>query len=162
MDKPDISPTTGCVFYSGPWTTIQDALAVLKIGNAKLDSLTVEVVNRFQELADREIDGILNDLYHTPFMPKQQMMPNGKYVESFPGDLRQAAIYYTSGLLMASEFQGVQSNINEQTNVILDKARDMVYALRRNTHWIPLSERKSNVSRTMPTTWQPAWTNQPM
>lgn len=157
----NISPTTGEIWYSGPWQGIQEVLSVLKIGNAKLDSLTAEVVNSFQERADREIDGILTDLYHTPFKIKYTMMPSGTYVQTFPGDLRQAAIYYTAGLLMASEFQGIQSNINEQTNAILEKAKNMVYDLKRNTHWIPSSERKSNVSRTMPPSWQPAWTNQP-
>lgn len=157
----NISPVTGEIFYSGPWQNVQEALAVLKIGNAKLDSLTAEMVNSFQERADREIDGILSDLYFVPFKAKYTMTPLGTYVLSFPGDLRQAAIYYAAGFLMASEFQGIQSNMNEQTNVILEKAKNMIYDLKRNTHWIPASERKSNISRTMPPSWQPAWTNQP-
>jgi hypothetical protein len=157
----NISTLTGEEFYSGPWQGVQEVLAVLKIGNAKLDSLTAESVNSFQERADREIDGILFDLYHVPFRAKYTMTPLGAYVLSFPGDLRSAAIYYTAGLLMASEFQATQSNMNDQTNVILDKAKNMVYDLKRNTHWIPASERKSNISRTMPPSWQPAWTNQP-
>lgn len=157
----NISQFTGESFYSGTWVAVQETLAVLKIGNAKLDSLTAEIVNSFQERADREIDGILNDLYHTPFRQKYVMNPKGEYIQSFPGDLRQVALYYTAGLLMASEFQSVSSNVNEQTNVILEKAKNMVYDLKRNTHWISASERKSNVSRTMPTTWQPTFVNQP-
>jgi len=157
----NISIFTGEIFYSGPWQGVQEVLAVLKIGNAKLDSLTAEAVNSFQERADREIDGILSDLYHVPFKARYTMTPLGVYVLSFPGDLRSAAIYYTAGLLMASEFQATQSNMNDQTNVILEKAKNMVYDLKRNTHWIPASERKSNISRTLPPSWQPAWTNQP-
>jgi len=156
-----LSSTTGQIFYSGSWTNIQEVLSVLKIGNAKLDSLTAEMVNGFQERADREIDGILNDLYHTPFRAKYSMNPLGNYILTFPGDLQQAAIYYTAGLLMASEFQSTASNVNEQTNVILEKAKNMIFDLRKNTHWIPASERKSQISRTMPTAWQPAYVNQP-
>lgn len=152
----------GIPYYSGTWTNIAEVLKVLKVGDGKLDSLTKEEVNNFQERADREIDGILNDLYHTPFRSKTRITPSGDYISVFPGDLQQAAIYYTAALLMASEFQGISSNTNDQTNLTVEKAKNMVFDLKRNTHWISTTERKSNISRTMPTTWQPAYTNQPM
>lgn len=157
----EVSPTTGELFYSGSYKNISSVLRVLKIGEGKLDTLTKEQVNAVQERADREIDGILNDLYHTPFRRKKRMNPAGVYIDFFPGDLQQAAIYYTAALLMASEFQGLESNTNEGVNSLLEKSKQMIYDLKRNTHWISASERKSNISRTMPTTWQPAWTNQP-
>jgi len=156
----ELSPTTGENFYSGSYTNIAEVLSVLKIGNGKLDAMTKETVNSFQERADREIDGILNDLYHTPFRHKYKMNPQGEYILSFPGDLRQAAIYFTAAMLIASEFQSAVSNTNDATNAMFEKAKNMVYDLKRNTHWIAATERKSHISRTMPMTWQPASTNQ--
>ncbi len=158
----DISETTGEHFYSYTWTHIKDALKVLKIGNAKLDSLTVEVVNGFQERSDRYIDGVLQDLYKTPFKYKKRINRAGVVYEDFPGDLRQCAIYYTCYLLMSSEFQGTSQNVNEQTNSFKDDAEKMLFSLKKNTHWIPNADRKSQISRTMPPSWQPAFINQPM
>jgi len=157
----ELSPTTGEPFYSGSFLDIARVAKVLKIGDGKLDAITRESVNAAQEKADREIDGILNDLYHTPFRQKMKMAPDGVYKTFFPGDLVQAAIYYTAGLLLSSEFQNLQSNSNDQSNAILEKAKVMVFDLKKNTHWISSAERKSNVSRTMPPSWQPAWVNQP-
>lgn len=158
----DISITTGQAFYSGTWNNIKDALKVLKIGNAKLDSLTVEVVNGFQERTDRYIDGVLADLYKTPFKSRKRINHSGVVFDDFPGDLRQIAIYYSCYLLMSSEFQGVSTNVNEQTNSLKDDSEKMLFALRKNTHWIPSAERKSQISRTMPPTWQPAFINLPV
>lgn len=158
----EISPTTNQVYYSGSWTNIAQVLKSLKVGEGKFDSLTKEEVNEFQERADREIDGILSDLYKTPFLSKKKMTPSGTYIDSFPGDLRQAAIYYTASMLMSSEFQMVAANTNDQVNLTVEKAKNMIYDLKRNTHWIAETERKSHISRTMPPTWQPAFTNQPV
>lgn len=157
----EISPVTGQIFYSGTWSNISQVLKTLKVGEGKLDSLTKEEVNDFQERADREIDAILSDLYHTPFLIKKKMSPSGAYIDFFPGDLRQAAIYYTAAMLMSSEFQMVSANTNDQVNLTVEKAKQMVFDLKKNTHWIPNTERKSNISRTMPPSWQPAWVNQP-
>jgi hypothetical protein len=158
----NISDTTGSEYYSGSWENIKDALKVLKIGNAKLDSLTVEVVNGFQERSDRYIDGVLADLYKIPFKSKKRINRAGTVYDDFPGDLRQCAIYYSCYLLMASEFQGVSPNVNEQTNTFKDDSEKMLFALRKNTHWIPNAERKSQISKTMPPNWQPAFINLPV
>jgi len=156
----EISTVTGQAFYSGSWVNIKQVLKTLKVGEGKWDTLKKEEVNEFQERVDREIDGMLNDLYHTPFRIKKVKGSDGKFQDFFPGELRQAAIYWTAALLAASEFQQVSTNTNDQVNLTVEKAKGMVYDLRRNTHWIPASERKSQISRTMPTTWQPAWTLQ--
>lgn len=156
----ELSPTTNQIFYSGSWSNIQKALKTLKVGEGKFDTLKKEEVNEIQERVDREIDGMLNDLYHTPFRVKKVKGWDGKFTDFFPGELRQAAIYWTAALLLSSEFQQVSANTNDQVNLTVEKAKQMVYDLRRNTHWIPSSERKSQISRTMPTTWQPAWTLQ--
>jgi hypothetical protein len=133
MSSLDISTSTGQPYYSGSWEAISQCLKVLKVGDARFDTLKREEVNDFQERADREIDGLLEDLYKTPFLAKKKMMPNGTFVSSFPGDLRQAAIYYTASLLLSSEFQGLGSNQNEQTTSMSEKAQKMIYDLRRNT-----------------------------
>lgn len=158
----DVSPTTGLPYYSGSWENIRDALKVLKIGNAKLDSLSVETVNGFQERSDRYIDGILFDLYKTPFKSKKRVNRAGIVYDEFPGDIKQVAIYYSCYLLMSSEYQGVSPNVNEHTNTFKDDAEKMLFALRKNTHWVPNADRKSQISRTMPPSWQPAFINLPV
>jgi hypothetical protein len=62
----DISITTGEGFYSGDWQDIHEVLRVLNIGEGIMSKITQEMVNHYQEMVDRDIDGILTDTYHTP------------------------------------------------------------------------------------------------
>lgn len=158
----DVSQTTGEMYYSGTWENVQDVLRVLNIGEGKMSIVTREVVNRYQEMVDRDIDALLGDVYQTPLRSYNQIQQalvigetEGKTVRVFPGDVRRAAIYWTAGHLLISEFQQLESNITEQATEYVSDARNQVYAMARPTHRIPGQRRKSNVSRTMPANWQP-------
>lgn len=149
------SPTTGEEFYSGDWDDIRDVCRVLNIGDSRMAQITQEMVEDYQERTDRDIDGILGDLYQVPFVPHYQVQPDGSEKLVFPGDLRRAALYWAAGLLLSNEFQGLDPNTNEAVTNYLDDARRSIFQMRRYTHRIRGQEKKSHFSRTLPPTMQP-------
>lgn len=151
----DISPTTGELYYSGHWNEIQEILRVLNIGEGKLAKVTEEMTNHYQEMVDREIDGILESLYHVPLRAMNQVQPDGSLKRVFPGDIRRAAKYWVSGLMLLSEFQSLSQNITDQAQNYVDESKKAMYAIIRWNHRIPGQERKSSISRTMPPNMQP-------
>ena len=151
----NISPITGQEFYSGPWTNIQNVCRVLNIDGGKLSQITMELVNFYQEMVDREIDGQLNELYHVPLRSMNQCQPDGVDKRVFPGNVRRWAIYWTAGLLLQNEFQGLSQNITDQAQAYVDDARRNTYGVIRFNHRLWGQEWKSNLSRTVPPTMQP-------
>jgi hypothetical protein len=73
----DISVVTLEEYYSGSWEDIKDVLRVLNIGEGLMDKVTQPMVNRYQEMVDRDIDGILNDTYQTPIRAFNQVVVGG-------------------------------------------------------------------------------------
>jgi len=55
----DTSATTGEEYYSGSWKNVQNVLRVLDIAEGKLAKVTMELVNFYQEMVDRDIDDIV-------------------------------------------------------------------------------------------------------
>lgn len=151
----EVSPTTGEQYYSGSWTDIRDILSVLNIGDGKMDKVTMPLVNRYQESVDREIDGIMSELYITPFRAMNQMQPNGVTKPVFPGDVRQCAKYWAAGLLLLNEFQQLAQNVTDQAGRYVEESKKKAYAMRRYSHRIPGQERKSHYSRTICPNFQP-------
>lgn len=151
----DISPTTGEQYYSGSWLEIQEVLRVLNIGEGKLAKVTEEMTNHYQERTDREIDAILEPLYHVPLRAMNQVQPDGAIRRVFPGDIRRIAVYWTSGLLLLSEFQQLSQNVTDQSQAFIDDSRRSLFAVIRFNHRIPGQERKSHISRTVPPSMQP-------
>jgi len=151
----DISPITGEIFYSQDWQGIQQILRVLNIGEGKLAKVTQEMTNNFQEIVDREIDAILEPLYHVPLRAMNQVQPDGSLKRVFPGDVRRLAKYWTAGLMLLSEFQNLSQNVTDQAQGYIDDSRKGFFAIIRYNHRIPGQERKSHISRFMPPTVQP-------
>ena len=151
----DTSTTTGEEYYSGPWTNVQNVLRVLDIAEGKLAKVTMELVNFYQEMVDRDIDGMVGELYHVPLRAMNQCQPDGTTKRVFPGELRRLAIYWTAGLLLLNEFQNLSQNITDQAQGYLDDSRRQLYAAMRMNHRLWGQEWKSNISRTMPPTMQP-------
>jgi hypothetical protein len=149
------SPTTGEEFYSGTWQDVKSVLSVLNIDEGKLATLDEPVVNKYQEMVDREIDAVLEELYHTPLVSMYRIMPDGTQKSVFPGDLRRAARYWTACLLMLNEFQQLSQNTTDQATTYLEDSRRQVYAMKRYNHRIPGQRRKSHLSRTMEPNFQP-------
>jgi hypothetical protein len=151
----DISPTTGEQFYSGSWTDIQSILRVLDIGEGKMSKVTQVLVNGHQEVIDREMDAVLSEVHQTPIRATNQVQPDGTTKRVFPGDLKNAAMYWTAGRILLTEFQQLEANVTEQAQTWIADAKQKVYAMASFTHRIPGQRRKSNVSRTMPSNIQP-------
>lgn len=152
----DISDTTGEPFYSGSWQDVRDILRVLDIGEGKLAKVTMELVNKYQEMVDRDIDMELTEVYHVPLRSMNQGQPDGNTRRVFPGDVRRLARYWTAGLLLLNEFQQLSQNVTDQAQGYIDDSRRGLYGLMRPNHRIWGQERKSNISRTMPPTAQPS------
>ena len=157
----DISSVTGEEFYSGDWQDIQDVLRILNIGEGKMAQVTQPMVNRFQEMIDRDIDAILTDTYQTPIRAINQIgltgvQGLGPQSRVFPGDVRRAARYWTAGQILVTEFQQLEANLTEQATQMVSDARMQVYAFCRPNHRIPGQRRRSNISRTMPPNMQPS------
>ena len=151
----DISPTTGEEYYSGDWEDIKDVLRVMQIGDGKMAKINQPMVNRFQETVDREVDAILEDVYHTPMRGMNAVQPDGSTKRVFPGDLRRHARYWTAALIMLTEFQQLEQNMTDQMQSYMDDSRKSIFAMKRFTHRIPGQKRKSHYSHTMPPNMQP-------
>jgi len=149
------SVTTGESYYSGDWSSVAEVCRVLNIGDGKMTMITQEMVEHYQERIDREIDSVLGELYETPFIAKNQIQPDGTKKAVFPGEIRYAALYWTAGSLMANEFQGLDPNTNEAVNVYIEDSRRKIFQLRRFTTRLRGAERRSNYSRSLPSTMQP-------
>lgn len=152
----DKSPTTGEQFYSGNWTDVQDILRVLNIGEGKMDNVNQPMVNRYQEMVDRDIDALLEEVYHVPVRAMNQVMPDGNTKRVFPGDVRRCARYWSAGLLLLNEFQQLAQNVTDQASGYIEDSKKQIYAMKRFSHRIPGQERKSQISRTLPPNFQPS------
>ena len=151
----DTSPTTGEVFYSGSWKDVQSVLKVLNIDEGKLATLTEKTVNDYQEMIDREIDAMMEDVYHVPFRAMNQVQLDGVTRRVFPGDIRRAARYWTASFLLLNEFQQLSQNTTDQAGTYIEDAKRQLYAIKRFTHRAPGQERKSHFSHTLPPNFQP-------
>jgi hypothetical protein len=151
----DTSTTTGESYYSGSWKDVQNILRVLDISEGKLAKVTMELVNFYQEMIDREIDDILGELYHVPLRAMNQVQPDGTTKRVFPGALRRLARYWSGGLLLLNEFQNLSQNVTDQSQGYIDDARRELYAAMRMNHRLWGQEWKSNLSRSIPPSMQP-------
>jgi hypothetical protein len=151
----DISPTTSEIYYSQGWQAIQDVLRVLDLGEGKMSKVQQPMVNRYQEMVDRQVDAILQEVYQTPLRAMNQVQPSGLTKRVFPGDVTWAAKYWTCGEILLAEFQQLEQNMTDQAKEFVDEAKKTVYAMTRPDHRVPGQRRKSNVSRTMPPNLQP-------
>jgi hypothetical protein len=151
----DVSSVTGEIFYSGSWGNVQAVLRVLNIGEGKLALVTQELVNNYQEMVDREIDALLQPLYHVPLRAMNQIQPDGTLKRVFPGDIHRLALYWTAGLILLSEFQNLSQNITDQAQSYVDDSRKALFAVVRFNHRIPGQEAKSHISKTLPPGMQP-------
>lgn len=151
----NISPTTGQPYYSGSWENIKAVCSVLNIDGGKLDDVTMEEINNFQEIVDREVDTILGSVYHTPLRAMNQKQPDGTTKKVFPGTVRRYAIYWTSGLLLLNQFQQLNQSMTDQAQTYIDDSRRQLFSMARFNNRLIGQEFRSNISRTLPPTLQP-------
>jgi hypothetical protein len=155
-----ISPTTGQAYYSDDWKAIKDICRVLNIGEGKLAKITQELVEFYQEMVDREIDAALEQYYYVPLKKYRQVQPDGSTKEVFPGNIVRLARYFTAGLLLTSEFQGLDPNANESATSYIDSSRRQVFEIVRFNRRLYGQDWKANL-RTMLPTMKPARNPEP-
>ena len=160
LPSSDVSVYTNQDFYSGSFSSIVDIVSLLNIGDGKMDKVNRQMVNRYQEMVDRAIDDILNEVYAVPLRQTNKMMPDGVVRKVFPGEVTRAARYWTAGLLMMNEFQQLATNVTEQVNSYVKEATDSLYEMKRPTHFLYGQRRKSTISKTFPPSLQAASTPQ--
>jgi hypothetical protein len=123
--------------------------ATVRVSSITTDGFTADLS------ADTDIAGYsLSWSASTP--DSTQTVLTGATIRVFPGDVRRAARYWTAGQILVNEFQQLEQNMTEQATQMVADARMMVYSFCRPTHRIPGQRRKSNISRTMPPSWQPS------
>jgi len=157
----DLSPTTQSEYYSGDWQSIRNICRVLKMGEGRLAKITQELVNFYQEMVDREIDGELTQYYYIPIRGYNVWMPDansgaGATVKVFPGNIRTIARYWTAGLLLTSEFQGLDPNTNESANNYIIDSKQKIFDIIKFSRRIPGARWKSR-QRPMPPTLDPGY-----
>lgn len=151
----DTSDITGEEYYSGTWEDIKSVTGVLEIGEGQLASVTMETVNYYQEMVDRQIDTSLGSLYHVPLRAMNQLQPDGTTKAVFPGAIRRLARYWSAGLLLLNEFQQLSTNATDQAEGYIDQSKRELFASMRMNQRLWGQEFKSNISRTLPPTMQP-------
>ena len=151
------SPTTGEEYYSGDWKEVRDVIRVLNIGEGKLAKITEQLVEFYQEMVDREIDTELEQYYYTPLRGFRQVQPDGVTRTVFPGNIRRLARYWSAGLLLQSEFQGLEANTQEAAQAYIDDSRRMLFEVVRYNRRVPMAgQRMKHNLRTLPPTFAPA------
>ena len=149
------SQITNEEFYSGDWVDVRNLCRVLNIGEGKLSKITQNLVEYYQEMIDREIDGSVEQYYYTPLRPYNQYMPaSGTTKKIFPGAVRSLARYWTAGALLLSEFQSLDQNTNEAAQNYVEESKRKLYELISFTRRIPGQILRHNL-RTMPPTMAP-------
>jgi hypothetical protein len=150
-----ISKTTGETPYSGEWQDVANLVKVLNIGEGRLATITENLVEFFQEQTDREIDAYLEQYYYTPLRAFNSYQPaKSATVKIFPGEVLSLARYWTAGILLLTQFQNLDQNINEAATNYVTESKQKLYSLIRYNKRIAGQRWKHNL-RTAPPTMMP-------
>jgi len=147
-----ISPTTGEPFYSGEWDkNIEPLVKALNIGAGRLNTINSALVQRYQEQVDRMIDNQLMPLYVVPISRMRiYNRTRDVFVLTYPGRVQEAARYWVAGLLMKSEFQQMDGNVNEAVQNYIDYALTIVEQSKSMIDRLEGQEWRSDLSRFLP------------
>ena len=149
---PTISPTTGEPFYSGEWDkNIEPLVKALNIGDGRLNTIDAALIQRYQEQVDRNIDNNLMSLYLVPLARLRiYNRTRDVWVLTYPGRVQEAARYWVAGLLMKSEFQQMDGNINEAVQNYVDYSLTIIEQIKSMMDRLDGQEWRSDVSRFLP------------
>lgn len=132
-----LNPDTGQEYYSG---TIEDVVKFCKslnIDAGRLAAVKPVNVERYQYQVDGIIDGYLNESYFLPIKAYNQVDANGEVHKVFPQRLRYLAQQMVAGLLMMSEFQHQEQNMNEAGQKMFEEAKKEIYQITLWNHRLP-------------------------
>ena len=144
-------------YYSGPKENILLFCKSLNISDDRLSSIRPQSIEKYQRLVDDAIDGYLTEFYFTPICAYNQVQNDGSVRKVFPGKLRLLAIQWTAGLLLQSEFQNLEPNVNEQARLFVEDAKKEMQQITDFSMRIP-GQRRKNPLPTMPPNLAPSKT----
>lgn len=145
--------------YSGKAENVLLFCRSLNISEDRLATVPLPALERMQRIVDDAIDGYLCEYYFTPIVAYNQVRPDGTVRKVFPGKIRFLAIQWTAGLLLLSEFQGLEPNINEQGQKFIEEAKKEMQQMVDYSTRIP-GQRRKHPSPTMPPNLAPSKTNE--
>lgn len=146
-------------FYSGTVQSVMLFCKSLNISSDKLSNFQYPKIVQMQRLVDDAIDGYLNEYYFTPLCPFNQVQIDGSVRKLFPGKIRFLAVQWTAGLLLQTEFQNLEPNINEQSQRFVEEAKKEMQQMVDFSTRIP-GQRRKHPSPTMPPNLAPSKTNE--
>ena len=146
----DINPESGQAYYAGSVADVVRFCKALNIDEGRLAAVTPLNVIGYMKTAEDIINGMLVENYFIPIKPYNQVDANGIPHLVFPGRIRYLAQQMTAGLLMLTEFQHQEQNMNEAGAKMFEEAKKEIYQLTLFNHHIPGARWKSNQSHFMP------------
>lgn len=145
--------------YSG---TVENVLLFCKsldISSDKLSNFQYPRIVQMQILVDDAIDGYLNEYYFTPLGPFNQVQLDGTVRKVFPGKIRMLALQWTAGLMLQTEFQNLEPNMNEQAQRFVEESKKEMQHIVDFSVRIP-GQRRKYPSPTMPPNLAPSKTQE--
>ena len=152
---PGINPMTGGEYYSGHWKDVIKFCKALNIDEGRLSAVKPINVENYQAQVDGIIDGYFSESYFLPITKCNQVGVDGIVRLIFPQRLRYLAQQMVAGLLMLSEFQHQEQNMNEAGSKMFEEAKKEIYQMTLWNHRIPGQRYKSRTSKTMPPGYEP-------
>ena len=146
-------------YYSGSAETVLMFIKSLNVSGDRLATVPAPSISRMQRLVDDAIDGYLNEYYFTPLVPFHQVQPDGSLRTLFPGKIRMLAIQWVAGLMLETEFQNLEPNINEQAQKFIEESKKEMQQIVDFSVVIP-GQRRKNPSPTMPPNLAPSRRNE--
>jgi hypothetical protein len=107
-----INPDTQQQYYSGTKDDLIVFCKSLNIDSGRLSSMSNINVEKIQYKVDGIIDGMLCENYFIPIKSYNQVDINGQPHLVFPQRLRYLAQQMVAGLLMLTEYQHQEQNVN--------------------------------------------------
>ena len=150
-----VNPLTGQEFYSGSVEDVIKYCKSLNIDSGRLAAVKPVNVEQYQAQVDGIIDGYFSESYFLPITAYNQVDVNGNVHLIFPQRLRYLAQQMVAGLLMLSEFQQQEQNMNEAGSKMFEEAKKEIYQMTLWNHRIPGQRYKSRTSHTMPPGFEP-------
>ena len=149
------NPDTEQEYYSGSTDDVKVFCKSLNIDSGRLSTVQPANIKHFQLLVDGAIDGYFSESYFLPIKPYNQVDVKGEPHLIFPKRLRLLAQQWTAGLMIISEFQHQEQNMNEAGIKLVEEAKKEIYQMTLWNHRIPGQRYKSLSGRTMPPNFEP-------
>lgn len=146
-------------YYSGTVENVLRFCKSLDLSSDKLRGVSPERVELMQRLVDDHINDTISEYYFVPLRPYNQVQPDGSVRKVFPGKIRMIALQWTAGLLLQTEFQSSEPNMNEQARLLVEEAKKETQQIVDFSTRIA-GQRRKHPSPTMPPNLAPSKTNE--